>query len=479
VTLTNQSTGDAVLPISANASSEEQQRQIRSRAVRQIVTSLASIAPFYVFVALVVVTREFLVAREFGVSDGLDAFVMAYMLAAFCVTIGAGPFNAAVIPIYIRVKEKRGLKEAQILLSNILVLAISLLSALIAGLVILFPSIIPRLASGFSESKIVLTTRLFKTLAPFVVLSGVSTIFTAVLNAGKRLAFGAVVPSVTPLIAIGVLLVGHKHVGVWGLAVAVVSGALIEVVLLGFALRRTGLRPMPSWSGFDDNLSKVMGQYGTMVVGSLLMSLTIVVDQSMATWLGPGTVSELNYGGKAVSLSISIASMTVGTVVMPYFSQLVVADNWQLLNAALKGYLRVIFVTTLPITVGLVLFSDQIVGIVYQHGMFLPAHTHIVSDIQKAFALQIPFYVAGTVIVRAIAAVGANRILAIGAGINLLVNVGLNWILMRSLGAVGIALSTTLVYVFSCGFSFFMLRRVLARRVGPGGVAHDEQVGQR
>ena len=94
-------------------------------------------------------------------------------------------------------------------------------------------------------------------------------------------------------------------------------------------------------------------------------------------------------------------------------------------------------------------FSDSIVNIIFQRGSFTTEDTAIVSPVQAYFAFQIPFYVAGIVVVRLISALRANHILMWGAAINLVVNIGFNILFIHYLGLKGIALSTSFVYLIS------------------------------
>ncbi len=65
------------------------------------------------FVALL---KEVLVASMFGTGDELDAFLLAFVLPSFTISVIAGSFGVALVPSYVRALHDR--ERAQRLLSG-------------------------------------------------------------------------------------------------------------------------------------------------------------------------------------------------------------------------------------------------------------------------------------------------------------------------------------------------------------------------
>jgi len=53
----------------------------------------------------VAVGKELVVAWRFGISNELDAFLIALLVPSFIINLVAGSFNSSFIPTYIRVRE--------------------------------------------------------------------------------------------------------------------------------------------------------------------------------------------------------------------------------------------------------------------------------------------------------------------------------------------------------------------------------------
>ena len=292
-----------------------------------------------------------------------------------------------------------------------------------------------------------------------IVITGVNTVWGAVLNAGERFALVALAPILTPTVTI-ILLLGTNW-GIFNLSMGMVLGQLVEMIIVGRALQRQGISLIPIWHGFDDSLKKVAGQYLPTMAGGFLMCSSSLVDRSMAAMLPAGSVAALGYGEKIITLPIVIATTALSAAVIPYFSQMVARDDWQGIRRSLKSYLGLIFVFSVPLAGLIALGSEQIVRLLLQRGSFTPENTHLVAQIQACFALQIPFYIAGVFTVRLHSAMRNNKIMMWGSGVNLIINISLNYLFMQQLGIVGIALSTSCVYICSLAFLLFFLLRNL------------------
>lgn len=401
------------------------------------------------------VAKELVVAWKFGTADELDAFLIALVVPFFITNIIASSFKAALIPTYIHVREQEGIDAAQKLFSGATTWSLGLLAIATIVMLVAAPLILPLIAGGFSSEKLDLTYKLLWTISPIILLSGVITIWGAVLNAGESFALVAIAPIITPALTI-LLLFGMNYWGVFNLALGLVCGQILEIIVVGIALQRQGVALLPQWYGFDTHLREVAGQYAPTIAAAFLMCSSGLVDQSMAAMLPSGSVAALNYGNRIISLPVTITNTALSTAVIPYFSKMVAREDWTNVRHTLKRYMGLIFAFSIPLTGLIILFSEPIVQILLQRGSFTANDARLVAQIQACYAFQIPFYIASILVVRLISAMRSNQILMWGSGGNLIINIGLNYLFMQWLGVPGIALSTSGVYLFSFLFLFFV-----------------------
>jgi putative peptidoglycan lipid II flippase len=439
----------------------------KESASRKILRATAILTPLSGLVLAVSTAKELVVAKYFGRSDALDAFLIAFLLPSFVVNIVAGSFNAAVIPTFIEVREAEGREAAQRLFSGAMVWSLGLLAVVALLLAALAPYYLPLLGSGFSAAKLLLTRRVLYLLLPLVVLSALTVNWTAVLNAGERFALPALLPILTPLAAMGFLLALGGVWGIYALAAGTVIGTALQAAGLAWSARSHGVRLVPRWHGMDPRLRQVIGQYAPMVAGTLLMGTTDVVDQSMAAMLPPGSVAALSYARKIVSVLIVVGAIPLSTASLPYFSQMVAHRDWDSCRRTLATYARLILLVTLPVTAALVFFAPPLVRVLFERGAFTAHDTAVVSRVEAWLALQIPFYVLGNMGVRLVSALKRNGVLMTIAAVNTVLNAVLNLVLMRHYGVAGIALSTSIVYLVSCVLIFSSVYRLIGRQTGP------------
>ncbi len=428
---------------------------------RKIFRAAATVGVFSTGVKLISMFKEVSVAAYFGRGDAVDAFLIAFILPSFIVSLISLQLNAALVPTFIEVRDREGHDSAQQLLSTTMLWSQLLLIALTFALAAFGPMLVHVLAPSFPAAKLSLCVHLLYAMLPLIVLSGASTTCAAVLNASGCFWGPAVSPVFIPGATLVLLLTGGRAWGGWALAVGAVIGAASETAFLMMLLHREGMH-IKACAGIDTPAARqVRAQYIPMLASGLLTSAVTVVDQGMASWLQPGSVAALVYGNRIVSVVVGLSATSLTAAVIPYFSEMVNAQRWEECRQTLRTYTRVLITIMTPVAAAIILFSPTIVRLLYQRGAFTPQDTVTVSRVQGMYALQIPFYAAGLLYVRLLTAMKRNDLVMISSGINLGLDVVLNIVCMKWMGVAGIALSTSLFYVGSLTFAVYMGRKLL------------------
>lgn len=428
---------------------------------REILSVTVAIGGMTAVVHVATAAKDIIIAYQFGTTDVLDAYLIAFLLPLFAISIVAGSFPSAFIPTYVDLQHREGHKAAEQLYQSLMTLTLIVLTGLASILALIGPIIVPFLGSGFPPEKVALAYSLLLVLLPVLVFKGLVTVWTAVLNAGGWFYVAAGIPIVTPAVTVVLLILAGHQWGIYALVVGTLGGAIVETGIFVWHLGRLGIPILPRWSGWTPAITKVTRQYGAVVAGAFLMSSTMLVDQAMAAMLGPGSVSALSFGSKVVSFVLAVGATGLGTAVLPHFSRMVAQNDWLGVRHTLRTYVRLIFLTTIPLTLLCVYMSELLVRVIFERGLFTMADTKMVSQVQAFLFLQTPFYLVGILIVRVISAFKTNSILIWGCGINFMVNIILNYVLMQWFQVAGIALSTAVVYLVSALYLSIMLQHVL------------------
>jgi putative peptidoglycan lipid II flippase len=103
---------------------------------KRIFRAALTVGAVTVLVKVGTAIKDLSVARFFGRNDSLDAFLFAFMLPAFALTVLIGGVSAALVPVLVETRHKEGPVASQQLLASVLLLTIMALvgTALFLGL---------------------------------------------------------------------------------------------------------------------------------------------------------------------------------------------------------------------------------------------------------------------------------------------------------------------------------------------------------
>lgn len=213
---------------------------VTATTTRKILRAAFIVGATNVLVKLITLAKELAVAWNFGIGDALDIFFSGLLIPSLVVTVLAGSISAGFIPTYIRVRDREGRAAAVALFNRVLLWSAAALVAFAALLGALAPWLLPFFTSAFNPAKFDATLHLLYLFLPWVVLSGVQLLWIAVLNAEERFGLAAITPAITPLVVMLAAFGAAHTYGVAVLAAAMTIGALLELAVLWFGLRRQG-----------------------------------------------------------------------------------------------------------------------------------------------------------------------------------------------------------------------------------------------
>ncbi len=435
---------------------------------QRILRATVAVTAAGVAVKAVATIKEFVVAATFGRSDAMDAFLTAALIPGLLVNLVAESMNQALIPNLVLARDSQGEEQARRLFSNALVWSSGLLLLASLAMTLTARWTFPLLAWQFSPAKLELAERLFFAQIIVILASGIASNCTAVLNSLERFALPALIPLATPLTIIFFSSCLSRRFGVWSLAYATVAGAAIQVWWAWKMLRARGFAPPLAWYGWDNFTRNTAARYLPVMLSSVVASGGLLIDQAMAAALPAGSVSALSYGGRFVSVIITLMGGAVATALTPYFSKMVAAENWTGCRDSLEKWAKIATLASLPLTLTLIVGSRFLVRLAFEHGAFTSRDSAVVAPVMALYAIQIPFFVCSRVHYRFLLALGRTDLIFYCGVLNLVLDLILNLVLMRMIGVAGIALATSLWTVSTLFYLQYWSRKLLRQRTeGP------------
>ncbi|MFT7051066.1 MAG: putative peptidoglycan lipid II flippase [Psychroserpens sp.] len=388
--------------------------------------------------------KEILIADSFGLSELLDTFYVAMLLPGFVSGVFLRSFNSVFIPNYVS-ELKTGKNIGAFQSTSILItVGVALLFLIFA---ILFTDVyLEVFFENHTQSYYDLVKLQFYFVAPCIIFWGFSSLISGLLTIDNEFRLSSISSIFIALSIIVCLVFFKEQLGNLVLALGTLIGSILSFVFLAITAFKRGILFMNMPDFKSANIIILFRQLPAKVSSSLLSGINPIIDQYFSAQLIVGSIAALNYGIKIPAFAISIVGLSVGNVLLPYFSKKAV-DNKELLFKEIKKILKYLIVVGLVIMVILVVVSQPIIWLIFERNAFTGDDTVIVSKIQQMYLLQIPSYIVGLIMVKFLTAINKNNFMVLASVMNLLLNITFNFILIDLMGVYGLALATSIVSI--------------------------------
>lgn len=431
------------------------------------------IVAFYTLISRVFgLARELFVASLFGASSEADAVNVAFKLPnLFRRIFGEGALSSVFVPIFNN-KILQSKKTAENFTSEVLVLLLASLIALVVIMQILMPSLMFIIAPGFHEdkAKFDLAVLLCRLTMPYLVFISVTALFGGVLNSVKRFAAFAFSPVILSLVVIiATVMLGNIAPLPISISISLLIAGLLQVVFMLFCVLRAGFRFfLTSFSAQDKDVKKLLKNMGPATLSAGVSQLNIFFSQSIASFI-PGAVSILSYADRIYQFPLSIIGVTFSTILLPELSRTYKTNDIELANKIQNKAVKASLLLSLPAAFGIICLAHPIIHIIYQRGAFSALDTLNTANAISAFALGLPAFILNKILTPIFYANHDTKTPLKITIYSLLANTVLNVIFMIPFAHVGIALGSSiagwlnvwLLYKYAKRYNKFVLHKDL------------------
>ena len=432
----------------------------------------AGIVSIAVFLSRITgLVREKVMAHYFGAGLIYDAFLLGFRIPNLTRDLFAeGALSSAFVPIFTQTLASEGRKKAAVL-SNLVGTALIVVVGIACVLGVIFSAaLVDLLAPGFHKEpgKFELAVHMTRIMFPFLLLVALAAQAMGVLNACNRFGVPALSSTFFNLgsVVFGVIL------GIWcgpQLGIDRITGMAIGVVL-GGALQLLWQLPSLHREGFDfhfdfhwshPGLQKIFRLMGPAILGNAAVQINVMVNTNFASRIpGNGPVSWLGFAFRFMQLPLGLFGVAIASATLPSISRSAGAGNMPEFRRTLSKSLGMVFLLTIPSSVGLIVLGRSIIGAIYQGGKFTTHDTQQTALALSCYAIGLAGYAALKVINPAFYALHDARTPMIVSLISILVNYATAATMLDAvrLGHAGLALSTSAVAIFGSVALFIILR---------------------
>ena len=329
--------------------------------------------------------RELLIAAAFGASATTDAFNVAFRIPNLLRRLFAeGAFSQAFVPILAESRTQQGDQATHDLVNAVgTVLFVALAITCVLG-VVGAPVLVWVMASGLKESggfdaAVVMTRWMF----PYIGFMSLVALSAGILNTWSRFAVPAATPVLLNLCTIGAALFvaplfeRHGIEPVYALAVGVMVGGVLQLGVQVPALLKIGMAPRiglspGAWrrAWRHPGVGRILRQMAPAILGVSVAQISLLINTQIASHLGAGSVSWLTYADRLMEFPTAMLGVALGVVLLPQLSRAQAAGDTARFSEMLDWGLRLVVLLALPAAMGLLLFAEPLVAVLYHYGRF-------------------------------------------------------------------------------------------------------------
>lgn len=426
---------------------------------RPLVLDTINITILRVFARSIGALIPFFIAAWFGISSQTDAFFFVYGVVIFFTNIFSSVLESFIVPFIAEFRSKNQ-GDVKLFIFDILVSSAVIISILsLTCLIFLRPLL--SVSTKFSPETIKLVFWLFIEIMPLLLFTTLSGVLSGALNAHKDFRLPAVSPGFRAGIALVVIFSTKDIIGVHSIPLGYIMGEVVRLVILFKSTFRDRLI-MPRLSFvLARNVVEFFKISLYRTVGMLAIAFTPIIDRIMASWLGSGAITIIDYADKIYSIPVVLIVEGFLVAALSHWSTMQYNEyqQGQLKKEAVKTC-KTIFVVAVVVAVSLFLAKDFVTKLIYGGRKIGPEQLSLIENILGYYLLGFVPLVLVMTLGNVYVILKKARFLMMVGFVIIIGRVILNLIFMRVMGMEGIALSASIVQFIVLAIYWKYLERV-------------------
>jgi putative peptidoglycan lipid II flippase len=426
----------------------------KATVVNGIARALAGFLKFLVIV---------FIAREFGAGLIVDAYMVAKSVPMLFFVIGEATFVTSFLPVFINYGVKEGENQAWLLADSVFGFVLLFLTGVVACVVFFAPGLTFALAPGLPKETLSLGVSLVRMMSPVIVLAGASSMVASIFNSYRNFTIPAVASVLFPLGIIIAIWLSADVIGIYAIPLGAVAGAVAQAGITMVVLGKTKrwLRPTLHFqcSGFFETVRLTLPRLLTLVANRV----NIMVDRVFASALGGGYIAALSYADRVVQISVVLFTSSFASAAMPVLSKSGASGDLDRVRRLFHKMTGFLFFVTMPASIILILFGKTITTLLLQRGAFDVDAVGLTSSAMMFYGIGLLPFSMTMLLGVFFYALSDSMTPMKAAFVGFFLNIGLDALLVRLLELGGLALTTSLVAIFSTVFLFWFLNK----KIGP------------
>jgi len=424
-----------------------------------LIKSTGTFSFFTIISRLLGYMRDILIAVFLGAGPLADAFFVAFRIPnTFRRLFSEGTFNAAFVPSYSSINNK---KKSENFANNIFSLLILGLLSLVFLIEIFMPIFVFLIAPGFEgdNSKMELAITLTRITFPFLLFVSLASFLSAILNSHNKFAAACAAPIILNIFLILVLIFGKMLDDqlVYYLSYAVTISGITQFIFLYFFVKKN-YKPKFKFSfKIDEKIKLFFKKLLPSIFSSGVTQINILVGTIIASFQA-SAVSYLYYADRIYQINLAIAGVAIGTVILPQLSKHVQNKKKEKIHLIQNKALELSLFLSIPAAIALLIASEEIISSLFGYGSFDQESVKKSAQALFYFGLGLPAFSLIKIFSTFFFARHETKIPFYISLISVLLNIFISIIFFKEIGFLIIPMATTISSWFNAISLFIILK---------------------
>ena len=414
---------------------------------KKILLSTLQVTLITLFVKFLGMIKQSVLAASCGATMETDAFFIATGTMVNLSTIIFSAISISLLTIHTNVLIKDGRKKSNELINAVLKFFIPVSFGLTMMVYFGSPIVARILAPAYQGEELRLLSEYIQAMSISFVLWCYFLTINVVLETDKQFVQGKGQGFFQNVFLIFGAIVLYPKYGMKVLVYAFLLSGLAQCILVTWCARNR-FKLVIAKKNTNKYVYDLIKVAFPLLLGNAMYEVNSIVDGQVATSLGAGGASILNYGATINDMVVGVIVTSVSTVLFSHFSTWIAKNEIREVETNLKRVLEVLSLLIFPIMVMCIVSGDQIVEILYGRGNFGKKEIQMTYGVVAAYAVGFVFQAARSNLVKVYYAFQDSKTPKINGLLAIVLNITLSITLSKFIGVVGVALATSVSMLF-------------------------------
>jgi len=186
-----------------------------------------------------------------------------------------------------------------------------------------------------------------------------------------------------------------------------------------------------------------------------------IFDRYFYSYVTPGAIASLNYAFIIFLLPVSIFSISLATAVFPKITKAITDTSNDEMERIYSESISINIFIFMPVTFILFYFGESFIRIAFERGKFIAESTSITYSALKCYSISIVFYSVYSVLNKIFYSINLAKVLLVITIFGIMIKLVFNFLLVTEYQQYGLAISTSLSFIFFFVVSYLVINNKL------------------